>query len=163
MVAGPSSMQINATTGVVTWTPTDLDANSNPYAIFQVSNSAGTSPQLVIHFNVAPNVAVLQYTSVNLVGGVLYATVGQPFSMRLFDNFSQSTVTWSVLDGPPGLSVNATTGAVTWTPTPSTLFGPYTITFQASNYAGTATLTVPLMLTFAARPLLTMPPTGPND
>jgi hypothetical protein len=153
MVAGPSSMHINATTGVVTWTTTDLDANTNPYAIFQVRNSAGTSPQLVIHFNVAPNLAVPQYTSVDSVGGVLYATMGQPFSMRLSDSFSHSTVTWSVLDGPPGLSVNATTGTVAWTPVPGIQFGPYTVTFQASNYAGTATLTVPLMLTFATWPL----------
>jgi hypothetical protein len=165
MVAGPSSMQINATTGVVTWTPTDLDANTNPYAIFQVSNSAGTSPQLVIHFNVAPNLAVPQYTSVNLVGGMLYATMGQPFSMRLSDSFSHSTVTWSVLDGPPGLSVNATTGVVAWTPAPGILFGPYTITFQASNYAGTTTLTVPLVVTFATWPYMvfSVPTPGPID
>jgi N-acetylneuraminic acid mutarotase len=153
MVAGPSSMHINATTGVVTWTPRDLDANTNTYAIFQVRNSAGTSPQLVIHFNVAPNLAVPQYTSPDSVGGVLYATMGQPFSMRLSDSFSHSTVTWSVLDGPPGLSVSATTGAVAWTPAPGIQFGPYTVTFQASNYAGAATLTVPLMLTFATWPL----------
>jgi hypothetical protein len=153
MVAGPSSMNIDATTGVVTWTPTDLDANSNPYAIFQVSNSKGTSSQLVIYFPVAPNVAVPQYTSPDSVGGVLYATMGQPFAMNLSDSVSHSTVTWSVLDGPPGLSINSTTGAVTWTPAPGIQFGPYTVTFQATNYAGTATLTVPLMLTFATSPL----------
>jgi hypothetical protein len=82
----------------------------------------------------------------------LYATMGQPFSMTLSDSFSHSTVTWSVLNGPPGLSVNASTGAVTWTPAPGIQFGPYTVTFQASNYAGASTLTVPLMLTFATSP-----------
>jgi hypothetical protein len=153
MVAGPSSMKINATTGVVTWTPRDIDANTNPYAIFQVSNSKGTSPQLVIYFPVAPNLAVPQYTSSDSVGGVLYATMGQAFTMKLSDSFSHSTITWSVLDGPPGLSVNATTGAVTWKPAPGIQLGPYTVTFQAHNYAGNATLTVPLMLTFATSPL----------
>jgi hypothetical protein len=153
MVAGPSTMKINATTGVVTWTPRDLDANTDPYAIFQVSNSKGTSSQLVIYFPVAPNLAVPQYTSPDSVGGVLYATVGQPFAMKLSDSVSHSTVTWSVLDGPPGLSINSTTGAVTWTPAPGIQFGPYTVTFQAKNYAGTSTLTVPLVLTFATSPL----------
>ncbi len=153
MVAGPSTMKINPTTGVVTWTPTDLDANTNPYAIFQVSNSKGTSPQLVIYFPVAPNLPVIQYTSPDLVGGTLYATPGAAFSMHLSDSFSHSTITWSVVDGPTGLSVNATTGAVTWTPPAGILLGPYTATFQATNYAGSVTLTVPLTVTFATGPV----------
>jgi hypothetical protein len=153
MVTPPlGNMQISATTGVVTWTPTDLDANSNPYAIFQVSNSVGTSPQLVIYFPVAPNLPVIQHTSPNSVAGMLYASMGQAFSMSLSDNFSHSTVTWSVLDGPPGLSVNSTTGAVTWTSAAGIQFGPYTATFQATNYAGSVTITIPLMLTFASAP-----------
>jgi hypothetical protein len=152
MVAGPSSMTIDATTGVVTWTPTDLDANSNPYAIFQVKNSTGTSAQLVIYFPVAPNLPVIRYTSPDLVGGTLYASLKSAFSMTLSDSFSHSSITWAVLDGPSGLSVNPSTGAVTWTPAAGTEFGPYTATFQATNYAGSVTLTVPLTVTFAAAP-----------
>jgi hypothetical protein len=146
------NMQINATTGVVTWTPRDLDANSTPYAIFQASNSKGTSPQLVLHFTVAANLPVIQYTSPDLVGGTLYATPKSAFSMNLSDSFSHSTITWSVVDGPTGLSVNATTGVVTWTPPAGILLGPYTATFQATNYAGSVTLTVPLTVTFATGP-----------
>jgi hypothetical protein len=153
MVAGPSTMKINATTGVVTWTPTDKDANTNPYAIFQVSNSKGTSGQLVIYFPVAPNLPVIHYTSPDLVGGTLYATPGSAFSMNLSDSFSHSTITWSVVDGPTGLSVNANTGTVTWTPPAGILPGQYTATFQAKNYAGSVTLTVPLTVTFATGPV----------
>jgi hypothetical protein len=154
MVTPPiGNMKINATTGVVTWTPRDIDANTDPYAIFQVSNSKGTSPQLVIYFPVAPNLPVIQYTSPDLVGGTLYATPGSAFSMKLSDSFSHSTITWSVVDGPMGLSVNATTGAVTWTPPAGILPGPYTATFQAKNYAGAVTLTVPLTITFATGPV----------
>jgi N-acetylneuraminic acid mutarotase len=153
MVAGPSSMTINATTGVVLWTPTDLDANTNPYAIFQVSNSTGTSGQLVIHFNVAPNLPVLHYTSPDLVGGTLYATPNSAFSMNLSDSFSHSVITWAILNGPSGLTINASTGVVSWTPASGTLLGPYTVTIQATNYAGSVTLTVPLTVTFATGPV----------
>jgi hypothetical protein len=153
MVTPPlGNMKIDATTGVVTWTPTDVDANSNPYAIFQVSNSIGTSPQLVIHFTVAANLPVIQYTSPDLVGGTLDATPSSAFLMNLSDSFSHSTITWSVVDGPTGLGVNANTGAVTWTPPAGILLGPYTATFQATNYAGSVTVTIPLMLTFAMAP-----------
>jgi hypothetical protein len=152
MVAGPSSMKINATTGVVTWTPTDLDANTDPYAIFQVSNSIGTSAQLVIYFPVAPNLPVIKYTSPSLVGGTPYATLKSAFSMSLSDSFSHSSITWSVLDGPSGLTINSSTGVVSWTPSSGTELGPYTVTIQATNYAGSATVTIPLMLTFATAP-----------
>jgi hypothetical protein len=153
MVTGPSSMKINATTGVVTWTPTDKDANTTPYAIFQVSNSTGTSPQLVVHFTVAPNLPVIQYTSPDLVGGTLYATLKSAFSMNLSDSFSHSSITWAVLDGPSGLTINSSTGVVSWTPSSGTEFGPYTVTIQATNYAGSATVTIPLTLTFATAPV----------
>jgi hypothetical protein len=147
------NMQINAQTGVVTWTPTDLDANSTPYAIFQVSNSIGTSAQLVLHFTVAPNLPVIQYTSPNLVGGTLYATLNSAFSMNLSDSFSHSVITWAILNGPSGLTINPSTGVVSWTPSSGTELGPYTVTIQATNYAGSVTVTIPLTLTFATAPV----------
>jgi hypothetical protein len=87
------------------------------------------------------------------VGGTLYATPKSAFSMNLSDSFSHSSITWSVVAGPTGLGVNATTGAVTWTPPAGILPGPYSATFQATNYAGAVTLTVPLTLTFATGPV----------
>jgi hypothetical protein len=73
--------------------------------------------------------------------------------MQLSDSFSHSTITWSVVDGPTGLSVNSSTGAVTWTPPTGILLGAYTATFQATNYAGATTLTVPLTVVFASAPV----------
>jgi hypothetical protein len=104
-------------------------------------------------FNVAANLPVPQYTSANLVGGVLYATIGQAFSMNLSDSFSHSAITWAVLDGPSGLTINSSTGVVSWTPSSGTELGPYTVTIQATNYAGSATVTIPLTLTFATAPV----------
>jgi hypothetical protein len=153
MVAGPSTMKISATTGVVTWTPTDQDANTNPYAIFQVTNSTGTSAQLVVYFPVAPNLPVIRYTSPDLIGGTLYASPKSAVPMYLRDTFSHSVITWAILDGPSGLTVNASTGAVIWDPPTGTQPGPYTATIQATNYAGSVSVTIPLMLTFATAPV----------
>jgi len=146
------NMQINATTGVVTWTPRDIDVGSNATATFQASNSKGTSPQLVFHFTVAANLPVIQYTSPNLVGGTLYATINSAFSMNLSDSFSHSVITWAILDGPSGLTINSSTGVVSWTPSSGTDLGPYTVKIQATNYAGSVSVTIPLTLTFATAP-----------
>jgi hypothetical protein len=102
---------------------------------------------------VAANLPVIQYTSPDLVGGTLYATLTSAFSMNLSDSFSQSTITWAVLDGPSGLTINSSTGVVSWTPSSGTELGPYTVTIQATNYAGSVTLTIPLTLTFATAPV----------
>jgi hypothetical protein len=146
------NMQINSKTGVVTWTPRDIDVNSNASATFQVSNSKGTSTQLVLHFTVAANLPVIQYTSPDLVGGTLYAAQKSAFSMKLSDSFSHASITWAVLDGPSGLTINSSTGVVSWTPSSTTDLGVYTVTIQATNYAGSAKVTIPLMLTFATAP-----------
>jgi N-acetylneuraminic acid mutarotase len=146
------NMQINATTGVVTWTPRDIDVGSNASAIFTASNSKGTSPQLVLHFTVAANLPVIQYTSPDLVGGTLYATLNSAFSMNLSDSFSHSAITWAILGSPSGLTINSSTGVVSWTPSSGTDLGPYTVTIQATNYAGSVSVTIPLTLTFATAP-----------
>jgi hypothetical protein len=118
-----------------------------------VSNSIGTSAQLVIYFPVAPNLPVIHYTSPSLVGGTLYATLKSAFSMSLSDSFSHSVITWAILDGPSGLTINSSTGVVSWTPSSGTELGPYTVTIKATNYAGSATVTIPLTLTIATAPV----------
>ena len=89
----------------------------------------------------------------NLVGGTLYATINSAFSMNLSDSFSHSAITWAVLDGPSGLTVNSSTGVVSWTPASGTELGPYTATIQATNYAGSVSVTIPLTLTIATAPV----------
>jgi hypothetical protein len=41
---------------------------------------------------------------------------------------------------------------VSWTPSSGTDLGPYTVTIQATNYAGSVSVTIPLTLTFATAP-----------
>jgi hypothetical protein len=96
---------------------------------------------------------VIQYTSPDLVGGTLYATLNSAFSMNLSDSFSQSIITWAILAGPSGLTINSSTGVVSWTPSSGTELGPYTVIIQATNYAGSVTVTIPLTLTFATVPV----------
>jgi hypothetical protein len=44
-------------------------------------------------------------------------------------------VTWSLITGPAGMTINSTTGVLNW-PTPTTAGSPHTITIQASNTTG---------------------------
>lgn len=61
-------------------------------------------------------------------------------------------VSWSLAQGPTGMTVNATTGALQWTA--AALSGPATVTIVATNLGGSATytwqLSVPLPYTASA-------------
>jgi hypothetical protein len=147
----PTGMTVDASTGVVSWTPPDSYVGTTNVT-FQVSSSAGTGGTVDYNFAVAPNLPVPQFTSANLINGTLYATPNGLLKMQLFDNFSNSTVTWSLVSGPSGMTVNATTGLVTWKPPAKTALGTVSATFQATNYAGSATLAVPIDVVFASWP-----------
>jgi N-acetylneuraminic acid mutarotase len=152
IVNAPAGMTVGATTGVVSWVPPD-SAVGTTSVTFQVSSSAGTGGTATCNFAVAPNLPVPQVSSANLVNGALFATPTGLLKLQLFDGSSNSTVTWSLLSGPAKMTVNASTGLVTWLPPASTALGTINAVFQAANYAGTATLTVPIHIVFASAPV----------
>jgi hypothetical protein len=151
IVNPPTGMTVDAKTGVVSWTPPDSYVGTTNVT-FQVTSSAGVGGTVSYNFGVAPNLPVPQYTSANLINGTLYATPGGRLSMQLNDSSSKSTVTWSLVSGPAGMTVNASTGLVTWPPGARTALGTVNATFKAVNYAGSASLTVPIDVVFASWP-----------
>jgi N-acetylneuraminic acid mutarotase len=148
IVNPPTGMTVDASTGVVSWTPTDSQVGTTDVT-FQVSSSAGTGGTVDYYFAVGANVPVPQFTSPTLVNGTQYATPTSPMGLTLFDNTSNTTVTWSLVSGPAGMTVDATTGAVAWTPPAGTALGTVNATFQGTNYAGSTDITVPINVVFA--------------
>jgi hypothetical protein len=48
---------------------------------------------------------------------------------------------YSLTAAPAGMTINSITGLITWSPSQAQIGGPYTVTVQASNYAGQTTQT----------------------
>jgi hypothetical protein len=151
IVNPPTGMSVSASTGVVSWTPPDYYVGTTKVT-FQVSSGAGTGGTVNYNFAVAPNLPVPQYSSANLIAGMMYATPKGLLNVQLYDNFSNSAVTWSLVSGPSGMKVNAKTGVVTWTPPAKTALRTVIATFHATNYAGSVTLAVPITVVFASQP-----------
>jgi hypothetical protein len=143
-------MTVDATTGVVSWTPPDSYVGTTNVT-FQVTSSAG-SGTTNYNFSVAPNLPVVSYASANLVGGTLYAAPTAQLKMQLVDTFSGATDTWSLVSGPAGMVVNATSGLVTWTPPKGTALGTASAMFQGTNYAGSGQLAVSIDVVFTNAP-----------
>jgi hypothetical protein len=132
-------LTVDATTGAITWTPTDAQVGSHS-AIIRATNSVGTA-NATLTVNVAANLPVVRstFTYFGLTYPTPFAVVGDPFELQLTDTYSNSAVTWSVVTGPAGMSVDATSGLVAWTPTDADE-GAANVTLRGTNYAGSTHL-----------------------
>ena len=139
----PAGLSINATTGVISGTPSSVTAKTN-YTVTASNASGSTAAVVTIVVNdVAP---VIAYASpyYSFTAGVTAQTITPSAS-------GGSIVAWSVNPAlPAGLSLNATTGTISGTPTAGMAASAVVVTATNSGGNSTATLT----LAVSAAPLL---------
>jgi len=138
----PSGLSIGASTGTVTGTPTASGTSNVSFTVRDSSGNSYSSPPLSLSINVSLTIT----TASPLPGGV----VGAAYSTQLNASGGISPYTWSVTSGrslPAGLSLNASTGVITGTPTAGCSCS-FTITVNDS--AGDTYVSPQLALTIAA-------------
>ena len=113
-----SSLTVNALTGLISGTPTV--AGTYPMTINVYNNGAQGAQNLTV--TIAANAPVI--TSAPTASG----TVGSPFNYQITANYYPTR--FGVAGLPAGLSVNATTGAITGTPLAA---GTFALTLSAYN------------------------------
>ncbi|MBN1786930.1 MAG: hypothetical protein JW806_00880 [Sedimentisphaerales bacterium] len=139
--SGPAGMTINNTTGVVSW-PTVI--SGGPYAvIIEASNIVGSDTE-------AWQITVVEPPVIADIANMTIAS-GVPFTSPAAVLLGGTEVSWSLDDGPAGMTINPSTGAVSWS-SPVSLPTPYNITVRATNIAGTDTKT--WQLTVLDKPLI---------
>ncbi len=123
LVSGPAGMLINTTTGVVSW---GNPVVGNHTVTIRANNSAGNGQNsftLTILPNI-PNISAISNATIDC--GSAYTgptpTLTNPACM--------SPVTWSLDASPAGMTINPTTGVVSW---PAPTVGNHTITIRATN------------------------------
>ncbi len=134
----PAGLSLNATTGVISGTPTA--AGTSMFTV-QVTDLAGGSATRSLSIAVAATPVSITTTSLDS------ATVGVSYSQMLAATGGVTPYTWSVTTGalPAGLSLNAATGEISGTPTAA---GTSTLTVQVSDSQSTpATATKSLTIT----------------
>ena len=142
----PPGLDLSASGGVVSGTPT---ASGTFNFTVQVTDQAQTDTQ-DLSITVVP---ALTITTSSLPGG----TVGSPYSQTLSATGGVPSYTWSLASGslPPGLSLSASGGVVSGTPTTS---GTYSFTARVTD--GTQTATQPLQIVVSPAPTLTITTTS---
>jgi hypothetical protein len=121
----PPGTTLNSMTGVYSGTPT---APVNYAFTVSATNSKGMDSESVTQL-------VLQLPSITAPASPLTSLVGGAPASAMFTATGSTPITWSVSAGalPPGITLNAGTGAYSGTPTAA---GNYSFTITATNAAG---------------------------
>jgi len=125
----PTGATLNATTGAFSWTPTFNQGQSPPYSVTVIVTDVGglndqeTFTVTVGNVNRPPVLAPIGAKTVNANAPLTFtATATDP---------DGGALTFAATNLPAGATLNATTGAFSWTPTSG----------QAGNYPVTVTVT----------------------
>jgi hypothetical protein len=147
----PNGLSLNATTGAISGTPT-APVSATPLT-FKVTDSTvpTQSATASLTLNVLPAVSgnPLAITTTSLPSG----QVGVAYSAPLYATGGATPYTWALTGGalPTGLSLNASTGAITGTPTAPA--NGISLTFAISDSSSPAqSASVTLSLTIGAAP-----------
>ncbi|WP_162249707.1 Ig domain-containing protein [Ensifer sp. Root31] len=151
----PAGLTLNASTGAINGTPT---AGGFGTANFAVTATAATSGSATANYTIvigAPPVVVTPATTALMAG-----TVGSAYSQTISASGGVGAFTYVVSSGalPDGLTLNASTGAISGTPTAGA-FGTanFTVTATAAT-AGSASATYSIVV--GAPPVVLTPATG---
>ena len=132
----PAGLSFSTSTGTISGTPTAITSSS--YYTVTASNTGGSATAIVsIQVNVAaPSSISYSPSSITLAKGVPMSTVTPTAS-------GGPVTSWSISPTlPAGLSLNATTGAISGTSTVVSSSTSYTVTATNAGGSGTATVTI---------------------
>ncbi|WP_417538936.1 putative Ig domain-containing protein [Marinobacter sp.] len=110
----PAGMLIDSATGVISWTPADSQAGQNPVSV-TVEDPSGLSDEQsfsieVTAVNRAPT--IISTPIANAATGVEYN-----YLIEAHDPDAGDSLSYALISGPFGMTVDANSGQLSWTPT----------------------------------------------
>ncbi len=129
----PSGMAINTNSGAISWTPTETQGPSTNIITYAVSQSGSVVAWtnftvVVLESNVPPAFATWPGPQ------TVYATA--PLSVQITATDSDipaNTLTYAIVSAPTGVSINSSSGLLSWTPTTGQV-GLNTIYVSVTDY-----------------------------
>ena len=132
----PAGLILNASTGVISGTPTVVSGNTS-YVVTANGSDSSTTASLSITVN-DQKPSALSYAA-----GTAAYIVNTPITDNFPTNTGGTAISYSVLPAlPSGLSMSTTTGIISGTPTALTTSASYVVTATDTGGTATATLTI---------------------
>jgi len=117
LVDGPAAMTVG-TNGLVSWQTTVADIEVHEVTVAAIDGHGGRAEYfwrlMVTDFAPAP---ALLFEIVSVPPDYAPPTVAWTYQPELAGAAPQPPVAWTLLDGPAGMTIDATTGTLAWTPT----------------------------------------------
>jgi hypothetical protein len=130
----PSGMGINSTTGLITWTPSSIQAGVHPVSVIVSDGSVSgrdTQSFAITVTEALNNAPVITSTEVTTATeGTLYT-----YTVQASDADNDNLI-YTLSIAPTGMVINGTTGVITWTP--SGQMGNNNVTVMVSDGRGGA-------------------------
>jgi hypothetical protein len=131
LVAAPAGMAINATTGVISWTPALAQVGANPVTA-RVTDQFGGFAEQGFSVNVPPNNPP-SFTSTPVTA----ATEGSAYSYdaNATDPDPGAVLAFSLVAAPAGMVIDPASGVISWTPTAGQV-GANPVTVRVTDQVG---------------------------
>jgi uncharacterized protein (UPF0179 family) len=134
LLSGPAGASINPGTGAFTWTPTEAQGPGS--FTFEVRVTDNGTPALFDTESIT--VTVNEVNAAPVLNAIGSQTVNELVALTFTASATDSdlpadTLTYSLIAAPAGASINATTGAFSWTPTEAQGPGDYPFTVRVTD------------------------------
>jgi hypothetical protein len=145
LVSPPAGMNINASSGAITWTPTETQGSSSYVITVTVTDTNATAINQK-QFTVATNFTVTvnesnsppRFTSVPANQTLTELTPLNVSVAGADDDQPANALTYALVSPPAGMNINASSGAIAWTPTEAQGSNSYVITVTVTDTNATA-------------------------
>jgi RHS repeat-associated protein len=160
LAQSPLGMAIDASTGLLTWTPAANQVGTQNVVIVASDDRGAATPQTFALGVVAPDHPP-QITSTPPTPAV----VGLPYQYQVIaKDVDGAPVTFALTAAPAGMTINASTGLVSWTAGSAQVGTQHVVITASDGRGGTGTQTFDLAVVTSATdhpPVITSQPTGP--
>jgi hypothetical protein len=146
----PAGLTINTSTGTISGTPTAAGASTVSITLTDSTNPTHLTATKDLTLNI---VGPLTITTTSLAGGV----VGAAYNATVAATGGTTPYTWSASSLPAGLSINASTGLISGTPTAA---GTSTVTITVTDSTNPTHLSVSKNLSLVILPSLSITTTS---
>jgi len=132
LVSGPEGLAIDASTGLVTWTPTEAQVGDHAVQLAVADPGGLTATQDFAVTVTEPENRAPEFTSTPVTTAQALAEYSYQATA---DDPDGDTLTFTLVSGPEGLAIDASTGLVTWTPT-ETQVGAHSVQLAVADPDG---------------------------
>ncbi|WP_375480183.1 putative Ig domain-containing protein [uncultured Jatrophihabitans sp.] len=147
LAGGPAGLGINASTGVISGSPTTLGVSSTvTVTITDAAGAAATTSAFTWTIKAAPSVTTPNNQT---------SSIGAAVNLAVGSSCANTPCGYTLTGAPAGLSINASTGVITGSPTTAATYGAVQVTI--TDAAGATATTSAFTWTVKAAPTVTTP------